>query len=152
MADDTAIEDVAVDSAAENLTSGATAVVEKLAVAATDTGHAITDAIPTSLVGAVDRLAGQNNRIIQLLEAQGAQTVEVLNGLSRAQSNTDISAQQAAEGVQAITEAITPPDESAPDSGEHPANIKELPVKDDPKQHLQKDLFFGKAAERHAKR
>ena len=152
MTDDTEIETAALDQAAETLTAGSSAVIDKLSAAAQDTGTTITDAIPSAIVGAIDRLVAQGNRQIQLIEAMQAQNVEVLNGLSRAQSNTDISAQQAAEGVEVIKEAITPPKETAPDSGEHPANIKELPVKDDPKQHLQKDLLFGKAAERHARR
>jgi uncharacterized membrane protein len=67
---------------------------------------------------------------------------------ARAQANEQAIQSQTSEQVAAIQEAITPPDESAPEAGEQPANIKELPEKDDAR-NTGKNFWFGKSARRH---
>ena len=125
-------------------------VVTALSAAAKKVDTVVTEAIPAAIVGAIDRIAATQSRIVQLLEAGNNNVMETMNGLSRAISNTDISAQRAAESAQQIEEQITPAKESSPDSHAKPEDIKELPrVVESNERRSQ--FWFGKAAVRHTK-
>lgn len=148
MTDD--LEQATVEDSQEAITETVERGTEAVSEAAEIVGTTITDAIPTAIVGAMDRILGTQNRLIQLVEAQGNMISENLNALSRAQANTDVSAQRAAEAAQDIDEALTPEKESSPDQGEQPEKIKELPRNQQTDARNRK-YGFGKAAERHGR-
>ena len=67
---------------------------------------------------------------------------------ARAKANEEALQAQTGEQIAAIKDAITPPDEEAPNAGEKPQNLQELPEKEN-RQERGKDFWFGKSARRH---
>lgn len=146
-------EDETVAAATETVAAAAEKTTDAVVEAAATIGQDATVATMTALVGAVDRIAGTQNRVIQLIEGVAQSTQESINGLSRAISNTDVSAQKAAEASETIAETIQPPEESAPDAGEKPAQIEALPrTQAATEKEARETYWFGKAARRHQPR
>ena len=144
----------AVDDASAALATSTEKTVDAVSQVAEDIQAAasVGDVTSTAMAGAMNRIAATQNRIIQLVETVHNDTQETLNALSRAISNTDISAQRAAEASQTIAEQIEPPEESAPDSGEKPAQIEALPrTQATTEKEAREQYWFGKAARRHQK-
>lgn len=106
------------------------------------------DPTAQAILTAQHNTAGLVQRAIGLIQDQGTAFQSQLQELARAQANTDISAQRAAEASAATNEAITPEEETKPKEGEQPANIKELPQQSDARYSGQQ-WWFGKAANRH---
>lgn len=103
-----------------------------------------------AIVQAIGRLAEQTTALGSFVQQTNGLIQSNLNEFSKALANTDISAQRAAEAAEATAEAITPPEEQAPDTDEAPSQVEELP-KADIEANKSKAWWFGKAAYRHGK-
>lgn len=104
-----------------------------------------------AVVATMERISTTQGAILTAIQAQGNMVSENLNAFSRSLASTDVSAQSAAEASEAIIEQITPPEETAPDAGANPADIKELPAKE-VAESRSKSYWWGKAALRHGQR
>lgn len=103
-----------------------------------------------ALVTAVGKLAEETTKIGAFVQQTNALVQANLNEFSKQLANTDISAQRAAQAAEATVEAITPQEEQAPDTGEQPSQVEELPAAD-LEANKSKAWWFGKAAYRHGK-
>ncbi len=111
------------------------------------------DAGNAAIVQAIGRLAEQTTSIGSFVQQTNALVQSNLNEFSKQLANTDISAQRAAEAAQATAEALTPPEEQAPEEGgevNSATDLKELPASELQDQR-SKAWWFGKAAYRHGK-
>lgn len=104
----------------------------------------------SAMVGAIAQLAKSQADTNNLIAQQNQLLQSNLNEFSRELANTDVSAQRAAESAAATQELIEPEKEHAPDTGEKPADVQELPKKEI-EQSKSKTWWFGKAALRHGK-
>jgi hypothetical protein len=145
------MEDTAVEQASEDTTGAVGRTVDALEGVAQDVGETITQSIPAAIVGVMDRMLAGQSRTNQLIEAVDNKLTENLNALSRAQANTDISAQRAAEAAGTIADELEPPEETSPDQGEQPAKLKELPTSQERPEEAKAKWWYGKAARRHGK-
>ncbi len=141
-------EEITLDADAAAAGTAAVGVATTLERAAETVGATVTESVPAALAGAMDKIASQQSRIVQLVEAGNNSVSETLNALSRAISNTDISAQAAAEHSENVEEAIAPQEDTEPDQGARPADLKELPKQETAKEQ-NSTWWFGKAIRRH---
>lgn len=145
------VEGTAVDTAFDSAIAVGEKAVDAVVGAGEAVGQAITESIPAQIVKAIDRIVATQAQQTQILEAMRNDFIENINALSRAQANTDVSAQRAAESAGEIAEALTPEGDNSPDQSQRPENVRQLPQADADTQKKRGVTGFGKAAARHGR-
>src|SRR5574337_661997 len=114
---------------------------------AKDEAAGITGAAAMNVLARIaEHQAQTNGLLLQMQQQQQANS----DAFARALAGTDISAQRAAQAAETVESAIEPVDQTSPDAGEKPEDIKELPTREVQAQK-SKTFYFGKVALRHGK-